>query len=168
MAVATTLRDSFVRVSGLPSRFILTCISRETVSLEYPDKYFNFLDQLSNPERFPLTSRTVEEEHRAALVLAVEGGIIQDPEALARIQMNLVLSSATPKLEAFYNYYEANYENQPTPDCESWVDWYGKLVCDVATLAQVVGEEPTDHPLRPYVMVMFIRRVRISSFSTVD
>lgn len=119
---------------------MLTALLRETVSLEYPHKFFNLLDQLSDPRLLPPASRADDVDGlENSLELATASGILEDTEALARIKMNLALSSATPKLEAFYNYYESNQGEQST--CESWVDWYGTAVCDPETLARLVDEE---------------------------
>lgn len=116
-------------------------LDRETVSLEYPDKFFHFLDHLANSAHWPSNRRFTEKDSQAALALAVSEGIIEDAEVLARIHMNLVLSAASPKLEAFYNYFAANYGHDP---CESWVDWNGKNACDVETLIQLAGQYTGD------------------------
>jgi Thioredoxin-like domain len=68
--------------------------------------------------------------------LAFASGIIEDREALARIKMNIAFSSATPKLEA---YYESNHGEDSMTACESWVDWYGAAACDPETLASLVN-----------------------------
>lgn len=67
--------------------------------------------------------------------------------------MNLAMHAATPKLEAFYNYYdgtqgELGAESKYTKGkvCGSWVDWYGEVVCDVETLAHLAGVEAIDSP----------------------
>ena len=67
--------------------------------------------------------------------------------------MNLPMHAATPKLEAFYNYYgategelgvESKYAKGKA--CGSWVDWYGEVVCDVERLAHLAGVEALDPP----------------------
>ena len=55
--------------------------------------------------------------------------------------MHLALHAASPKLEAFYQYYadyqEARFKDAGLEDCGSWVDWYGQVVCDVETLVHL-------------------------------
>lgn len=109
--------------------------------MEYPDKFFHFLHQLINSGLWPSSTRTAQEESQIALDLAVSGGIIEDAEALARIHLNLVLSVASPKLEAFYNYHAANHGDDP---CESWVEWNGNTACDVQTLTQLITLDSRD------------------------
>ena len=109
---------------------------RETVALEYPDKFFNFLDQLSDS-----TLLANNDGHEPLLELALTSGVIEDTEALARIRMNLALAFATPKLEAFYNYFESSHREDTVPACESWVDWYGTVACDTETLDALVTQE---------------------------
>lgn len=124
--------------------------------MEYPDKFFHFLDQLTNTGLWPSSTRTAEEESQLALDLAVSGGIIEDAEALARIHLNLVLSAASPKLEAFYNYYAANYGDDP---CESWVEWNGNTACDVEMLTQLITRDSRDVPTNssaPYVFFGYV------------
>jgi UDP-glucose:glycoprotein glucosyltransferase len=61
------------------------------------------------------------------------------------LEMDLALHAATPKIEAFYQYYQdkalkqlKNLEQDPKK-CGSWVEWYGSVICDVYTLAQLAG-----------------------------
>ncbi|KAF8905183.1 glycosyltransferase family 24 protein [Gymnopilus junonius] len=63
--------------------------------------------------------------------------------------MNLAIHAATPKLEAFYNYYVDHHSQSTGTQCGSWVDWYGEVVCDVETLAQLTGKEAIDAPNAP-------------------
>ncbi|KAF9530297.1 UDP-glucose:glycoprotein glucosyltransferase-domain-containing protein [Crepidotus variabilis] len=117
----------------------------ETVSIEYPGSFFNYVDRLTNPEVLPPTSLTTPEAiHQSALALAVDDGIIKDQDALAKIEMKLAMHAAAPRLQAFYNYYEDNYNYSSGNQCGSWVDWYGEVICDVETLAQLVGTEAID------------------------
>ena len=116
----------------------LTGLLRETVSLDYPDKFFYFLDQLSDATLLPPAG---DDGHEPPLELALSSGIIEDTEALARIKMSLALSAATPKLEAFYNYYESIHGEGHGANCESWVDWYGEVACDKEVLARLVDDK---------------------------
>ncbi|KAF8954770.1 hypothetical protein BDZ97DRAFT_1908037 [Flammula alnicola] len=119
----------------------------ETVSLENPDAFFTYVDLLTGPDGLasPATM-TPEAIHQAALEIAIDNGIIPDPGSLVTVQMNLAMHAATPKLEAFYNYYEDSHHDSRGTECGSWVDWYGEVVCDVETLAHLAGVEAIDPP----------------------
>ena len=86
--------------------------------------------------------------------MAIDDGIIPQPGDLAIVEMNLAMHAATPKLEAFYNYYEDTHHNSRGRECGSWVDWYGEVVCDVEGLAQLVGKEAIDasDTLKRYIL----------------
>nr|GAT58270.1 predicted protein [Mycena chlorophos] len=112
----------------------------ETVSQENPDAFFPLLDRVSDPaESIPSSDEAI---HQFALQLAVSGGLLSEPGSLAAVEMNLGLHAATPKIEAFYQYYETHLST--APDCRSWVDWYGEQVCDVEKLAHLAGLETID------------------------
>ncbi|KDR79892.1 hypothetical protein GALMADRAFT_242006 [Galerina marginata CBS 339.88] len=117
----------------------------ETVSLENPNGFFTYLESLTDPEALasPRTS-TPEAIHQAALQVAMDSGVLNEPGSLAIVEMNLAMHAATPKLEVFYNYYADNHNNSRGTKCGSWVDWYGEVVCDVETLAQLAGVEAID------------------------
>lgn len=92
--------------------------------------------------------------------MAIDDGIIRQPGDLGIVEMNLAMHAATPKLEAFYNYYEDTH-NSRGRECGSWVDWYGEVVCNVEALAQLVGTEAIDasDPLnKRYVFISFTSR----------
>ncbi|KAF9478976.1 hypothetical protein BDN70DRAFT_807681 [Pholiota conissans] len=126
----------------------------ETVSLENPDQFFNYVDLLTGPEGLTSTATmTPEAIYQAALEIAIDNGIIQDKGDLSTIEMNMAMHAAAPKLEAFYNYYEGNQHDIARKEsfargkeCGSWVDWYGEVVCDVETLAHLAGVEAIDPP----------------------
>jgi UDP-glucose:glycoprotein glucosyltransferase len=105
-----------------------------------------------------------DNEHEPPLELAFASGIIEDAEALARIKMNLVLSSATPKLEAFYNYYESTHGEGLIGACESWVDWYGAVACDKDNLVRLVNEKlenMSNNSSTVYVLCSLLERMLI-------
>ncbi|KAG7448716.1 uncharacterized protein BT62DRAFT_965246 [Guyanagaster necrorhizus] len=114
----------------------------ETVALENPDAFFPFVDSITNPETHALAKDlSPEAVHQLALQAAATSGFLSEPGALTAVEMNLAMHSATPKIEAFYQYYsDLNSE----VDCGSWVDWYGTVVCDVETLVQLAGRETID------------------------
>uniref|UniRef100_A0A8H8CJL8 Glycosyltransferase family 24 protein n=1 Tax=Psilocybe cubensis TaxID=181762 RepID=A0A8H8CJL8_PSICU len=122
----------------------------ETVSLENPDAFFTYLDRLTDPELLRLpNSLKPEAIHQAALQIAIDNGILHEEGSLSLVEMNLAMHAATPKLEAFYNYYADNHNRSPGTQCGSWVDWYGEVICDVETLAQLAGVEAIDPPRDP-------------------
>ncbi|KAF5311086.1 hypothetical protein D9619_007791 [Psilocybe cf. subviscida] len=117
----------------------------ETISLENPDAFFGLVDDLTDPQVAPAwSSMTPEAIHQAGLEMGIESGRIQDQGTLANVQMNLAMHAAAPKLEAYFNFYDANHAKSHGKRCGSWVDWYGEVVCDVETLAQLVGVEAID------------------------
>lgn len=62
--------------------------------------------------------------------------------------MNLALHVASPRIEAFYQYYtdrHAQRKREARPDdCDSWVDWYGQVVCNAETLVHLATLETID------------------------
>lgn len=134
-----SLSETILWASHVHDKVFSNWLLRETVSLEYPDKFFDFLDQL-----LAQAAPADDDGHESLLEFASSSGVVEDAEALARITMNLALSSATPKLEAFYNYYESNYGEPSTVPCESWVDWYGAVICDSEALARLIEKELED------------------------
>ena len=93
--------------------------------------------------------------------MAIDDGIIRQSGDLGIVEMNLAMHAATPKLEAFYNYYEDTHNNSRGHECGSWVDWYGEVVCDVEGLAHLVGTEAidaSDNLNKRYVFISFTAR----------
>ena len=77
--------------------------------------------------------------------------LLQKPGSLAFADITLALHAATPKIEAFYQYYTDHHANKELGEgCESWVDWYGQIVCDLETLEKLVDvdtiDQATSHP----------------------
>ncbi|CAK5263208.1 unnamed protein product, partial [Mycena citricolor] len=107
----------------------------ETVASENADAFFPFLDRVTDPAALSKTPLPEEAVHQYALQVAATNGFLSAPGALALVEMNLGLHTATPKLQAFYN----AYPRERDPGCGSWVDWYGQAVCDVAQLTQLAG-----------------------------
>ncbi|OSX61274.1 glycosyltransferase family 24 protein [Postia placenta MAD-698-R-SB12] len=122
----------------------------ETIYIEESEAFFPLLNSLTNPETLPNPPPlTPEDVHRHALEAILADGYLSVPGVLAAVEMDLALHAATPKLEAFYQYYadrHASRLNETRQDCESWVDWYGEVVCDAETLAQLAGVETIDPP----------------------
>ena len=108
-------------------------------------KFFEFLDTLTNPELFPLPeTSSIEDVYKFVVKTALKEGYLTDPGELASLEMSLALHTPLPKLEAAYQYYTDVHGSQTECHGESWVDWYGQAVCDVATLKRLVDVELID------------------------
>ena len=53
------------------------------------------------------------------------------------------LHAAVPQVKAAYNQYVGAHTSR-SGDCESWVDWYGEVVCDLDRLVELTGHETLD------------------------
>ncbi|KAJ6562664.1 glycosyltransferase family 24 protein [Mycena capillaripes] len=116
----------------------------ETVSFENPDAFFPFVDRVTDPDIIPSSSSqpfSNEAVHQFALQIAASHGFLSEPGSIAAMEMNLGLHAATPKIEAFYHHYVTHTKD---PNCGSWVDWYGEVVCDVEKLSHLAGIETID------------------------
>ena len=72
-------------------------------------------------------------------------GLLPKAGSLAFADINLALHAATPKIEAFYQYYTDHHGNKELGEgCESWVDWYGQAVCDLETLEKLADVDTID------------------------
>ncbi|OSD04995.1 glycosyltransferase family 24 protein [Trametes coccinea BRFM310] len=124
--------------------------SIEAVSIEEPDAFFPLVDAVTDPEVFPLAQdrSTAKHVHKHVFDTALSLGYLADPGAYVSAEMHVALHSPSPKLEAFYQYYDdhnaARVDNRATGTCGSWVDWYGTVVCNVETLARLVEIELID------------------------
>ncbi|KAH9930812.1 glycosyltransferase family 24 protein [Amylocystis lapponica] len=122
---------------------LLECV--ESISLEEPHAFFPLLDSLTVLEPLPDSPRAW---HHHALESAVAGGFLSQPGVYAAVEMDLALHAATPKIEAFYQYYKDHHAERrrgmPNSECESWVDWYGQIICDAESLAHLAGVETID------------------------
>lgn len=124
---------------------------RETIALENPDSFFPLLDSLTNPETAPDTVPTsAEAAHKYAFDRALSAGFLAEPGAYGSAESNLALHAATPRIEALYQYYADRHAAQrdaiENTRCDSWVDWYGEVVCDAKTLARLAGVDTIDPP----------------------
>ncbi|KZT37012.1 glycosyltransferase family 24 protein [Sistotremastrum suecicum HHB10207 ss-3] len=119
----------------------------ETVSLEQPESYFRLLDVLTSPEHgLPFLASSNEGLYQAALQLAEDHGFFSAAGARGIAERALALHVSSPLIEAFFSHY-IDQTALPIPegfsaeDCESWVDWYGRRVCDVEALKHLAGVE---------------------------
>ena len=137
--------------TALPLPWLFLIPNRETIALEASDAFFPLLDSLTNPETQPDPAPTsAEAVHKYVFDSALSAGFRAEPGAYGAAESNLALHAATPKIEAFYQYYTDRHavrrDAVENPRCESWVDWYGEVVCDAETLARLAGVETIDPP----------------------
>ncbi|KAF9077351.1 glycosyltransferase family 24 protein [Rhodocollybia butyracea] len=120
----------------------------ESVALENPKYFFPFLDRVTDPEVVNITPDEAPEGlYSSALEVAKNMGLFSESGTLASVEMNLALHAATPKIEAFYEYYIETVDPLARhKECGSWVDWYGTVICDVESLAQLAGIDTIDSP----------------------
>ncbi|KAI5117547.1 hypothetical protein M0805_004373 [Coniferiporia weirii] len=144
-AVKVSLRTSWPEVP-----LLLEAI--ESVSNEEPGAFFPLLDALINSDALPpLNTLSPEAIHQATLQTAVALGFLQEPGALASVQLQIALHAAAPKVQAFYQFYRYSADERVSSThgadadggaaCGSWVDWYGERVCDVETLVRLAGHD---------------------------
>ncbi len=112
--------------------------------MEEPESFFPLLDALSNSESLPLEKLAPEAVHQLTIQTALSLGYLQEPGALASVELQLSLHAAAPKIQAFYQFYEDQHLDSAEDGCGSWVDWYGERICDIETLAEVSGHETID------------------------
>ncbi|KAJ3727354.1 UDP-glucose:glycoprotein glucosyltransferase-domain-containing protein [Lentinula guzmanii] len=112
--------------------FLVEIMQVESVALEDSKTFFPFFD-------------VPEAVYSSSLEVARIWVCFPEPGALAFVESSLALHAATPKIEAFYHHYtEVVGASARHKECGSWVDWYGTVVCDVESLAQVAGLDTID------------------------
>ncbi|KAI0715904.1 glycosyltransferase family 24 protein [Cerioporus squamosus] len=119
----------------------------EAVAIEEPRAFFPLLDVVTNPETPPASSSS-RDTHQHVFDTALALDYLAQPGAYVAAEMHVALHSASPKLEAFYQYYNDHHASrrEDSEACGSWVDWYGEVVCDRKTLARLVETESLDAP----------------------
>ncbi len=143
---------------------------RETAALHQPSLFFPLVDLLTDPSTFPKPLSTLSPEaiHQAATDVAQSSGLFREPDSLPAFQLALALHSASPKLEAFHQYYrDRNLGDIPLPsgtlaeECGSWVDWYGNRICTRQELAAVARPEVLDSigDTSKHVFLYFLSRI---------
>ncbi|TDL22772.1 hypothetical protein BD410DRAFT_769716 [Rickenella mellea] len=115
----------------------------ESVAVENSDAFFPLLEALT-AQNTPTTQQAI---HEFALETAVSLGYLKEPGALASAELHIALHAATPKIQAFYQYY-ADQHFAEISNCTSWVDWYGERICDLDTLMRLVGHESIESTAR--------------------
>ena len=152
--MACTAATPRVAVSPTIHHLSLTLLDigrRETIAIEEPEAFFPLLDSLTNPETQPDPAPTsAEAAHKYVFDTALAAGYLAGPGAYGSAESNLALHAATPKIEAFYQYYTdrhaARRDVVENAQCGSWVDWYGEVVCDAETLTRLAGVDTIDPP----------------------
>ncbi|KAJ3728096.1 hypothetical protein DFJ43DRAFT_1085879 [Lentinula guzmanii] len=128
-----------LRTSWPAPIFLVEIMQVESVALEDSKTFFPFFDLTITPDEAP------EAVYSSSLEVAKNMGLFSEPGALAFVESSLALHAATPKIEAFYHHYtEVVGASARHKECGSWVDWYGTVVCDVESLAQVAGLDTID------------------------
>ncbi|KAF9239780.1 glycosyltransferase family 24 protein [Melanogaster broomeanus] len=131
--VTVSLRSSFTAADPLLEAF-------ETVAMEHSSVLFPLLSTFSLPEK-PLTP---QDAHNAVFELA---SARMDWSALASARARLALHAASPRLAASADYYDKHIANLTdsyklhSPECTSWVDWYGQVVCDADMLLELANTD---------------------------
>ncbi|PCH34985.1 glycosyltransferase family 24 protein [Wolfiporia cocos MD-104 SS10] len=123
----------------------------ESISIEDSGSFFPLLDVLTNPGTLPDPIPSTDEallQH--VLETAVTQGYLAESGSYATAEMNMALHSASPKIEAFFQFYSdrhaARRSQELSENCGSWVDWYGQVVCDAESLARFASIETIDLP----------------------
>ena len=116
----------------------------ESMSQEDPDSFFPLLDLLTAPKAFPqpLATLTSEAIRQASIELAANSGYFTQPASLPAFELSLALHAASPKIQAFHNYYNTHFRSKVlSEDCGSWIDWYGHDVCTPEELVRLVSTD---------------------------
>ena len=115
------------------------------MALENPDHFFKAFDLLTSPQSQLPNNATAAEVYNNAISTLVANAFTAEPGAQATLELAVSLHSATPKLEAFYQYYNDKYGapiEASIESCFSWVDWNGEKICDPKILKTLI-EQPT-------------------------
>ena len=144
--------SAFSFLQGVDLRQTQLTHRRESVAIEEPSSFFHLLDGITDPSVFPLSKdkSTPKHAHKHVFDIALAMDHLAAPGAYVAAEMHVALHSASPKLEAFYQYYNDHHASRKRAfgkwgeECESWVDWYGSIVCDAKTLARLVEMETLD------------------------
>lgn len=130
------------------------------MALEDPRDYFAAFDALTSPSPLapnsedilfvvPASKRTAEQTYLGSITRLTLAGIFAAPGSLHSFDLSLSLHSATPAIEAFYQYYNEVLELKDKPNqatCASWVDWKGERICDEETLKERIKTAGAGNP----------------------
>lgn len=111
-------------------RNILTSNS-ETAAGENATSYFPILDQIASGA---FSDASTDAELYDKFINALKAGEhITSPEALSTFNLALSLRSAAPRIEAHYQYYDAQLNSsQISESCEAWIEYKGKQYCEAS------------------------------------
>lgn len=120
-------------------------LSSECISSTNPSAYYPLLSLLTDPTRLPSSGlATAESTYSFALQTAVDAGLL-DAHARGLVEANMALHAAAPRIEAFYQLYGSLYGGGKgmagKEGCESWVEWYGEVLCGYDEVVRAVGHE---------------------------
>ena len=111
--------------------------------MEDPSVLFPLLSAFSPAERPP----TPLLAHNAVFTVAADH---MHSAALNSARVRLALHALTARLAASAEYYDRHVaklvdsHKLHSPECASWVDWYGQVVCDAETLRQLANPQDGD------------------------
>ena len=133
-------------VLNLQPTHVWLTVFRESISIENEHAFFPLLDALTDPDTPPsVHTLAAEAIHRLAAETTLRLDLLPKAASPAFADINLALHAATPKIEAFYQYYTDHHGSKELgADCESWVDWYGQVVCDLETLEKLADVDTID------------------------
>jgi UDP-glucose:glycoprotein glucosyltransferase len=134
---------------------------RETVAQEKPSSFFQLFDALTSLESFPtpLASMTPEAIHQASMTILEARDYFpvstisnatkpSSSSSQKMFDLALALHVSSPKLEAYYQFYDSKHLDRVAiprgylvEECGSWVDWYGSRLCSSEDLVGVLGRE---------------------------
>ncbi|ORX39729.1 UDP-glucose:Glyco protein glucosyltransferase-domain-containing protein, partial [Kockovaella imperatae] len=108
----------------------------ETVYDESPSAYFALLGLLPHEELSP------EKTLSTILHLIDSHSLLPDPSSLSTLHYALGLHTAVPRIEAFYNWYEASIDEHRlgVEGCGSWVEYKGKGYCNAEDLDAAMAD----------------------------
>ncbi|CAG8443499.1 5466_t:CDS:10 [Acaulospora colombiana] len=117
----------------------------ESVTSENSSAYFPLVNEFLREGLFS-SELTAHEIYKSALDVIEKKQFLSAPTTKPLLEFSLSLHTTAPAIHAYYHYYNAtvipskNESNQKfNPDCEVWIDWYGKQACDVEEFQNLIG-----------------------------
>jgi UDP-glucose:glycoprotein glucosyltransferase len=112
----------------------------ETAHAEDPASFFPLLNLFTTHLSSWPADATPEALLAASIDLITSHDQLAGPGSLATFKQALALHTATPKIEAFFKYYETGVDERSygVEACGSWVEWRGRGFCGVDELRRDV------------------------------
>lgn len=112
----------------------------ETAYAEDPSSYLPLLNLFTTHLSSWPADATPEALLEASVDLITSHELLAGPGSLATFKQALALHTATPKIEAFFKYYETAVDERSfgVEGCGSWVEWRGRGFCGVDELRRDV------------------------------